>query len=239
VPLAAAEIGSAALALPLAFIQNGDDWTLAAVLGFEPDRNLFVDVAGTWHARYIPAAFRAHPFLIGSKPGGEATLCIDESSGLVGEGIEGEPFFQENGEVHPNVARVSGFLSETVQSEAVTIRACDALQAAGVIEAWPITLQGDQGVRQVEGLYRVSEAKLNALDATIFSGLRTSGALTVAYAQLLSMTNINLLGNLAREWAQAEAQSRAAAATDRAPPEPMIHLPSDNTIDWDWSKIGR
>ena len=199
-PLAAVEVGSAALALPLAFVQREDHWGLAAVLGLLPGQN----------------------------------LCVDEASGLVVDGEEGESFFTEAGELNPDVARVASFLAETAQSEAALMQACDVLNSAGVIELWPITIQGEQGSQQVVGLYRVNEVTLNGLDDATHLRLRHSGALSVAYAQLLSMGNLARLGHTAQARAQAEAAERAKAEV-----KPMITLPEDNTIDWDWSKIGR
>lgn len=234
-PLAAAELTSAALALPLAFVRRDGHWTLAAVLGLVPGQNLFVDAAGGWLASYVPATFRGHPFLIGARRDGEPTLCIDEANGLVADGREGEPFFAEDGGLAPGVQRVWSFLAETARSEALVVEACDAAAEAGVIEPWPITVQGEEGPRAIEGLYRVAESRLGALEDGAFLALRRRGVLPVAYAQLLSMGNLARLSRLAQIRAQSEA--RAAQQTSVIPP--LITLPNDSTIDWDWSKIGR
>ncbi|WP_336491870.1 SapC family protein [Methylobacterium nigriterrae] len=234
VPLAAAEVAKAALALPLAFIQRDDHWGLAAVLGLLPGQNLYVDGNGAWLARYVPAGFRGYPFLIGTQANGEPTLCVDEASGLVGEGTEGELFFDEAGALSPSVAQVATFLTETARSEAALMEACDLLVKAGVVEVWPITVQGEQGTQHVAGLYRVNETALNGLDDATYSALRRSGVIAVAYAQLLSTGNLTQLGQLAQARAQAEAAERAKAEV-----KPIITLPEESTIDWDWSKIGR
>ncbi|WP_336491700.1 SapC family protein [Methylobacterium nigriterrae] len=233
-PLAATEITQAALALPLAFIQRDDHWSFAAVLGLLPGQNLYVDANGSWLARYVPASFRGCPFLIGTQANGEPTLCVDETSGHTGEGTEGEPFFDEGGALSASVAQVAAFLTETARSEAALMQACGLLVKAGVVETWPITIQGEQGSQQVAGLHRVNETALNGLDDAAYNSLRRSGVIPVAYAQLLSMGNLTQLGQLAQARAQAEAAERAKAEV-----KPMISLPVDSTIDWDWSKIGR
>ncbi|GJE41348.1 SapC family protein [Methylobacterium soli] len=234
VPLAAAEITQAALSLPLAFVHRDGRWSLAAVLGLLPGQNLFVDASGSWLARYIPAGLRGYPFLIGTQASGEHTLCIEEASGLVTEGPDGDSFFDEAGALSPLVTEVANFLSDTARSEATLVQACGLLQSAGVIEPWPITIQGSDGSQQVTGLNRINEAALNGLDDAAFSPLRRTGAVGVAYAQLLSVANLGQLGQLAQARAQAEAAERA-----RAEVKPMITLPEDSSIDWDWSKIGR
>ena len=233
-PLAAAEISQAALAMPLAIIRRDEGWSMAAVLGLLPSKNLYIDDRGTWIAEYIPAVFRAHPFRTGWAETGEPTLCVDDGSGLVTEEAEGEAFFDAGGMLSESLQQVWGFLSETARSELALMRACGMLAEAGVVEPWPITVQGDQGSQEVVGLYRINEAGLNGLNDEAFGQLRRAGAAGLAYSQLLSMGNLAKLAQLARARAQAEAAERARAVV-----KPMIMLPEDNTIDWDWSKIGR
>jgi hypothetical protein len=234
VPLSAPEIGQATLAFALAFVQREDHWTLSAVLGLLPQQNLYIDGNGRWLGRYLPAALRGYPFLIGASADGQATLCIDEACGLLTEGGDGERFFDEANTLSQTLTQVGTFLLETAQGEVALLDACDKLHEAGIIEPWPITLQGQDGEHAVVGLHRINEAKMNALDDAAFGLLRRSGALAVAYAQILSTGNLNQLGQLVQARAQAEAAERAKAEV-----KPMLNLPADNTIDWDWSKIGR
>ncbi|GJE43750.1 SapC family protein [Methylobacterium soli] len=164
----------------------------------------------------------------------QPVLCVDEASGLVVESEEGEAFFDETGEPSASLQQVWAFLQKAAKSEAVLANACAQLHAAGVIEPWPITIQGADGMQQVSGLHRVNELALNTLDDAAFGPLRRAAGVGMAYAQLLSMGNLSTLGELARARAQTEAAERAKSEV-----RPMITLPEDNTIDWDWSKIGR
>lgn len=234
VPLAAAELTLAVSALPLAFIQRNGRWRLAAMLGLLPGKNLFVTANGGWNGSYVPAAFRAHPFVIGTSANGTPILCVDEDTGLVKEGCDGETFFDDAGALSPAISQVLTFLQTTNQSEEALIQACEPLVHAGVVEPWPIVCEGEQGPQQVNDLYRIHEAALNDLDNTAFLSLRRCGSLAVAYAQLLSMNNLTKLGQLAQARAEADAAERAKAEV-----KPMVMLPLDSTIDWDWSKIGR
>ena len=236
VGLAAGELGRAALALPLAFIGQGESWSLCALLGLQPGQNLYLGPQGQWLAPYVPAILRAHPFHLGWE-GGDASLCVDEGSGLLVSDGTGEAFFAENGDLGPAVRDVWTFLSQTAESILVLERASAVLAQAGVLEPWPISVQGPEGPRALNGLHRIAEAALNALDDAAFAALRRTGVLPVAYAQLLSMGNLPRLGELAQARAQAEAEQRARAEAQAT--APMIHLPADNTIDWDWSKIGQ
>lgn len=73
------------------------------------------------------------------------------------------------------------------------------LQNAGVLEPWEIKVKKGDGIQSVEGLYRVNEGKLNKLPAEEFMLLRDSGALVLAYCQLLSIRNNQTLGRLSSQ----------------------------------------
>lgn len=233
-PLAVSEIAKAALSFPLAFTETDGEWGIAAVLGILPGQNLYVSPNGDWIASYIPAAFRSYPFRIGWNEAHQAALCVDESSGLVIEGGEGEVFFDETGNLGASLAQVWDFLQSVHQGEATIARVSRDLYAAGLIEPWPISVQSPDASRQVSGLNRINEAALSQLDDASFGQLRRSQAVGIAYAQLLSMGNLSDLGKLAQARAEAEAATRARAGV-----KPMIMLPEDSSIDWDWSKIGK
>ena len=197
IPLVAAELAGAALSFPIAFIAQGKDFVPAAVLGLESDRNLFVAEDGRWLGGYVPAALRGYPFVLGRTEDGQQLLCADEASGLVSDGPEGQRFFEDDGTLSEPVRRVMNFLTKVEQNRAATAAACAALRTKNLIEPWTITLKTGQGERKIEGLFRASEAALNALDDEAFLGVRKSGALPLAYAQLLSMQQLRVLGELA------------------------------------------
>ncbi|WP_082476068.1 SapC family protein [Methylobacterium sp. Leaf99] len=233
VALAAAELLRAALSLPMTFVEQGGQWSLCALLGLAPGQNLYVGPDGRWIGSYIPATLRAHPFHLGWE-GVNATLSLDEDSGLLFDDGSGEPIFDTSGDLSEPVRKVWSFLSATAESLLALEAACRVLAEVGVVVPWPITLQGTDGTHTVSGLFQIDEAALNALDDEAFGRLRRAGVLGVAYAQLLSMGNLADLGKLAQARAEFEAAERA-----RAEVKPMMTLPDDSTIDWDWSKVGK
>ena len=165
--------------------------------------NLFVAPNGRWLGRYVPAALRSHPFRLARTEDERLALCIDEDSGLLGA-EEVEPFFDAGGEVAAPLKQVMDFLTQVETNRVTTQGVCDRLQAHGLIQPWPVKVQGADGERTLEGLFRIDEAALNALPAEALVELRDAGALSLAYCQLLSMQQLSLLGELA--------QARAAAA---------------------------
>ncbi|TXM65490.1 SapC family protein [Methylobacterium sp. WL120] len=234
VGLAAAELSQAALAFPLTFVQEAGHWSLCALLGLFSDQNLYVDGQGGWRGAYVPANLRAHPFHLGWDGPSGVTLCVDEASGLITQDGTGEAIFDGTGGLVRPVADVWIFLAQTAKSILSLEKVCSQLAEARLLVPWAITLETPGGGLTVPGLHRLDEAALSGLDDDAFTQLRRTGALPVAYAQLLSMNNLTQLAQLAQARVQAEAAERAKAEV-----KPMIMLPEDNTIDWDWSKVGR
>ncbi|EIC22536.1 SapC family protein [Thiorhodovibrio frisius] len=211
--LVGAELPKAVMTMPIALVprpqadsppETTQGYMFVALLGLEPGVNLYVAPDGRWLGRYVPAALRGHPFRLAQAGNDKLALCVDQDSGLIGEQGD-EPFFDQNNEVAEPVKQVMEFLTQIERNRTATLGICDRLQAHGLIQPWPVKLQGgDGGQRTLEGLFRVDEAALNALPAEGLTELRDAGALSLAYCQLLSMQQLSLLGELA--------QARAAQA---------------------------
>jgi hypothetical protein len=71
--------------------------------------------------------------------------------------------------------------------------AVSALAGAGLITEWSLKAKVGGEEKNITGLYRVDEEKLNTIDDETFLDLRKSRSLPIAYAQLLSMGNIAVL----------------------------------------------
>lgn len=201
-PLAAQEFPRAAMMLPIAFMPSEGGFIPVAVQGLKAGQNLFVAADGRWLGAYVPAAYRSYPFRLATTEEGTQVLCIHEDSGLVTEGPEGEPFFNEDGTPSKPVADVLDFLNKVQANREVTVRICGLLQRHGLIQPWPIRLQGPEGEQNIEGLHRIDEAAFNALPAEAFMELREAGALPIVYCHLLSMQHLQLLVKLAEAHAK-------------------------------------
>ena len=215
--------------MPCAFTRIEGRFVLSVVLGLYPDTNLFVAPDGRWIGSYTPALFRAYPFRLAKVQGQEnLALVVDEDGGL---SSEGEPFFDEEGKPAPKLAEFIEFLTKIEQGRRKTDEVVKQLEDAGLIEEWPLTIKGEDGSEQkIGGLYRVAEQKLNQLDDETFLKLRRSQALPLAYMQLLSMRNIDILGKLAK--AQIEvAQKQAEQANS------FFYGDADDELKIDWSQF--
>jgi hypothetical protein len=198
--LAGAEIAKAVSDMPMAFLKQQNRFYLVAVLSLTPGTNLFVAPNGRWLGKYIPSVFRSYPFLLAKMKGQDnPVLCVDEDSGLVhNDRTAGELFFDETGEVTKPVKEILNFLTQVEQNRAATNVAVAALSEAGVLTEWTLKIKDGEQEKPVTGLYRIDEAGLNALEDEAFLKIRRAGALPIAYAQLMTMENMQNLAQLAK-----------------------------------------
>lgn len=209
-PLALAELAKATLSLPIGFIAQGDGFVPAAVMSLQPEKNLFVGADGRWIHGYIPAAVRGYPFRLARATDGRQVLCIDEDSGIITGGPDGEAFFDDEGNPVQALRDILDFLEQTEQSRQVAAHACAILNKHQLIQHWPISYQTENGGRKIDGLFRVDETVLNQLAADALYEVRNAGGLQIAYCQLLSMQHLPALGELTAAHAKAAAQAAAA-----------------------------
>jgi hypothetical protein len=199
VPLVGSELIRAALHLPIAFMRSGDALMPFAIVGLEPGVNLFVAHDGTWSGSYVPAALRSRPFALLPLQDGRRLLCIDEEAGRVRaeQGSSGHPFFSGGAKLYPPLQKFMDFLSAVEESRQSTRKACLALEAHGLLVQWEIELKTATGIRRLDGLFRADEAKLNGLPDEKFLDLRRTGAIPLAYSQMLASEHLRVLGQRA------------------------------------------
>ena len=210
-----AELARIVPAFPLVFVRRAENaFAVCALMGLEPGVNLFVDPkSGRWLADYVPATLRAYPFRFFPVKDTQV-LCVDQDSGMLHEGEEGERLFDADGKPSPFLSRYVHFLQQLAADEQRTHQACAALHAAGVIVPWALTVRTDHGDRTLANLFQVNDKALNAVDGETLCRLRDSGALALAYAQRFSAGHVHKLGVL---MGQALAAQRPTAS-DLGPP---------------------
>ncbi|MEA3465275.1 MAG: SapC family protein [Thermodesulfobacteriota bacterium] len=187
-PLVVQEMTKAVLSLPIAIAYINEQPTPVAVQGIKPNSNVLVDGNGKWLGRYIPAAYRSYPFVLAKTDQDDQVLCFDEDSELFS--TDGEAFFDDNGDPSETVKGIMSFLTQVQKSRISTQQMCTLLHDKELIQPWPITIKAETAEVPVEGLFRINEAALNALDKDDFDEVRQAGALPLIYCQLLSMQHL-------------------------------------------------
>lgn len=194
IPLHAGELAKAAAAMPLALIKQHREWRLVGVCGIEPGHNLFIK-DGKWLGHYQPQWLSTYPFELVTV-GEKGLVTFDRDSGLLGA-EEGEPFFDEQGQMSDAVSARVEALKTSHRKHQATQKALSALASAQVITPWPEALQTPLGL-SIDGLHMIDEKALSQLDDETFLSLRNAQALPIAYAVNLSLPQTHLLARLAR-----------------------------------------
>lgn len=211
VPVLLGELGQLMSAYTLAFSEQGGEYAAVAILGLGQAEHFYLGPNGQWLADYVPATLRAYPFQLLGAGENKHALCIDATQ--LNEDQAMPAIFADDGTMAEPVQEMLTFLQHCEQQRIATARACAALAKQALIEPWPVTLANDEtvesvGKKTVQGLYRINESALNALNGDALAGLRKSGALALAYAQLLSITQLQQLPKRA-QW-QAKLKAHAA-----------------------------
>lgn len=196
VPLLASEFISASTNFPIVFVKQQDTGQFKSVglLGLNAGENLiFAD--NQVRTNYIPANIKRYPFAAGAKTADESEmmLCIDENSALLNE-KEGVEIFDENGKPSKATQQVTEFLTDILTKDAATdifiafLVEHDLLQPAEV----KLTL-GEEGVRQLNGLYKVDEEALDELADEEALTLYKRKYFAAIYAHLASLNQFERL----------------------------------------------
>ena len=191
VPLAAIEFLAAAAEYAIVFTMAGEEVTPAVVLGIKGDENLYLDGAGNWRAKYIPAFIRRYPFVFSASPDNKTlTLCIDEAYPGLNQDGRGQKFFTDDGKATPYVENVLKFLQEFQTQYERTRVFCKRIKELNLLEPMQAQLTTPSGAKTtLSGFYAVSRAKLRALQGEALETMAKTDELELLYLHLYSMRN--------------------------------------------------
>lgn len=236
VPVVGAELLVAATTLPIAFVKTPTEYVLVAMLSLVSGRNMLVDSEGNWlGGAYVPASFRSHPFLLLRKPNTDDwVLSVDEESSLVVDAqAGGEAFWDQNGNLGPSTNAILQYLGHLERDRVLTQKAVSALAAEGAICPWDIKIGIGEEQQPLEGLYRVDEAALGRLSDASFVDLRRGGALPLAYAQLISMANLPIFGQLGQFQEQINRARQRLSVPGKETQDGGVQLLDEPTLKFD------
>lgn len=225
IPLAAVEFFDAAREFPVAFTgQEGGPMFPIGLVGVRQNENLYVDDAGSWEGRYVPAFVRRYPFVLAEKREEEDfNVYLDEAYAGFGD-KNGERLFTDGGEHTPLLKQALEFLS-VYQGEIRRTRLfVEKLQSLGLLvpRVLEVVRAGAQPL-VLQGFSVVDEAKLQALPDAELLDLARSGLLAWVHAHLMSLANVaNLADKLA---ARTSAKDAPAPERDTASAAPAAERP--------------
>ncbi|MBI5275928.1 MAG: SapC family protein [Burkholderiales bacterium] len=193
--VAAAEFPEAYKEYAIVFTRGGNGKVVPVVmLGLRARENLYVNEAGDWTGRYVPAFVRRYPFVLAQLPGQAAMgVCIDEAYPGLSD-TDGEALFDDKGGDTPFLQNALDFLGQYQREYLRTESFCKRVEDAGLLMEMNARADLVDGrTFTVASLLVVDEKKLMALpDATVLSLFRT-GELHLVSMHLASLSNMKVL----------------------------------------------
>lgn len=189
-PITLSEFPAAARHYPIVFLAGppGQPPSIAAILGSDPDENLFVGADGRWQAdTYIPAYFRRYPFITGAAGADDRiAVFIDVGSDRLGTS-DGEKLF-EGGEPTALTKEALEFCRRFHRDAAATTPFVQALVDAGVLGERTVQARDGNAPRLAwRGFMTVDERKLAEVPDATFLSWRKPGWLGAIYLHLFSV----------------------------------------------------
>lgn len=191
VPLLSNEFAHAAREYPIAFMRGADQNLLPVVLtGVPGGRNVYIDAAGQWQARYAPAYVRRYPFVFAETGADQLTVCFDEACEALSES-EGLSLFDEAGEAGPALGPVLALLSEYQRQALLTQAFMKRLDESGLLmEANAKADLTDGRSLALGGFWVVDESRFKDLPEATLKDWFATGELGLIYAHLMSLGNL-------------------------------------------------
>ncbi|MDY6949591.1 MAG: SapC family protein [Pseudomonadota bacterium] len=170
-----------------------------ALLGFQPDENLFVE-DGAWQASYLPGIVARGPFLIGfqnqdvdGEVRREPVIHVDLDNPRISR-TEGEPVFLPQGGNSRYLERVGTILQGIHQGLAISRAMFEAFDALHLIEPVNVEIKFNAEEQfDLRGLYTISEERLRKLDGDALFKLNSVGFLQGAFLVIASLNNVKKL----------------------------------------------
>ncbi len=216
VPVVAEELANIIAMTPVVFVATNNGYDLVALQALSPSKNLFISPDGKWVGGYMPAWYRCHPLSVAVTQQ-TPVVCIDLDSDRVTEAnSDGSvPIFLEHGQLSERAQQQVEFIQRFEMSRQ-RLQACiQALKDSDVIAPWHVSLNDDSDEETpLSGLFHINEAKLKALQGAELEQLNQSGALSIAYAQLLSEHRLSGLVKLSNAVAKMQTDCKPVEFDD-------------------------
>ncbi len=189
VPLTTVEFEAAGREYPIVFAATGESVFPVVLLGLHDRENLFINEAGQWDGRYLPAFIRRYPFIFASENENQTyTLCIDEGFAGCNQDERGQSLFLEGGERSEYLERMLAFLGRYQAEHKRTSEFCRRLVDADILESVQANVELTSGDKfSMGGMSMVNRAKLKELGPEQVKEFFDADFLALIYAHLLSL----------------------------------------------------
>jgi len=165
------------------------------LMGLSEGVNVFLNDEGKLHDKmmYVPAYMRRYPFLLARlRPDSdELSLCVDPTSGAIGDFDDGEALF-DGDQPSQATAAILQFCEQFETAGQRTAAFIEELKKSGLLMDGEVAIQ-PEGAEQpfiYRGFQMVDEEKLRELRGDELRKMNQNGMLALIYAHLFSLSQI-------------------------------------------------
>ena len=198
-PIVLGELLKIASRYPIIFTKIKSEFQISALFSLLKNTNVFIDKNGKWTGTYLPLFFKKLPFsLFKTEKNVNKILCFYSGTNLIKEKPTSgySSFFDKNGALTEDLNSVIKLLEAIEKNKIKTNQAIKKLCEYDLIDKWNVKIKLDKEEKIVEGIYKIDYKRFKSLKKNEILELATNGALEMAYAQLMSFDNMELIGNL-------------------------------------------
>lgn len=194
----------------------GENPVPLALMGMNEGVNAFLDAEGVLLDRnvYVPAYLRRYPFLLArlSPDSDELSLCVDPSSGAVGDFEDGESLF-DGDEPSETTKAILQFCEQFETAGQRTGAFMDDLRSSGLLMEGEVAIQpeGQEQPFIYRGFQMVDEEKIRELRGDELRKMNQNGMLGLIFAHLFSLSQTRDV--FSRQVAQGKGPIPAPAGT--------------------------
>jgi len=179
---------------PIVFTSGdrGSTFVPVVVLGFASNQNLFIAAQGEWDtASYVPAYVRRYPFCISKvyvdgAPRGQRVVCVAKAH----LNDQGASLFEASGTSTAQWTSIEQLLTEYEADLDLTAQMCASLAKLGLLSPFQFqVVESAAPPLKLEGMYRIDEARLLALQPLSMKALVMRGLMGRIYAHIHSLEN--------------------------------------------------
>jgi hypothetical protein len=196
-PVTVAEFYECCKDYPIVFVKDAqDNWSASAMLGYEKNKNLFVNEAGEWEKlRYVPASIRRYPFIFVNQDDNQLSLAFDSDAKSELPTGQERKLIDAEGEPSEFLKGVLKFMNQFQNDAAATNNFIKQLSDWELLEEKTAQITTpDQKSHQVNGFYTVNEEKLHHLSKKKKEEICDKNAYPLITAHLISLSNIQRMG---------------------------------------------
>jgi hypothetical protein len=184
---------------PIFFAKDPENnWYASALLGYKENENVFITDKNSWEKNcYVPAAIRKHPFALVNEPGAEESfLAVDKNYLTLAKGTDAINLFDKAGNNTKYLNSNLNFLLHLQNELKVTGEFIKQLDEWELLEEKIATITTQNNEKyNINGFYVVNEEKFKHLNKNKKEDMASKNAVPLITAHLISLSNIQKLGN--------------------------------------------